>query len=331
MCAAEHQSGCISIAASVVHATSTAATVRAATAPASVAIAVTNATTAPPASVTITAAGVSRQCGGGGVSSCLLLSPTTSWTLYSLPFRAVSPFYEPFFIFFRYNIWMSLQCWGAHNGCTSLALCNWHMRYMGEISRFLDTKQWLRNPTCHSWNHQTGKYGNKIKYCSNAVCVPRVSKYRSMSSPSKTVGGKPEEGGVLYKLHYGDEVADCRGRTWLRDTSEESDDVASMLGDNDVFGVEQEAHYKLLTAREVELARGEAACMGTPLDVIAVSDVKSAERRSKLRKAVMAATELFDRRPVVSKTQVMCWRVCVGVCVTLYPPEMYPLLAGCRT
>ena len=100
MWVAEHHSGCISIAASVVHATSTAATERAATAPASVAIAVTSATTAP-ASVTITAAGVSRQCGGGGVSSCLLLSSTTSWTLYSLPFRAVSPFYELFFHFFQ--------------------------------------------------------------------------------------------------------------------------------------------------------------------------------------------------------------------------------------
>ena len=108
----------------------------------------------------------------------------------------------------------------------------------------------------------------------------------------------------MYKLHCGDEVEDCRGQTWL--AIEEYDDVASVLGDGDVLGVEQEAHYKLLTAREAELARGEASCGSAHLDVLAVSDVMSMERRTKLRKAVLAAAELFDRRAVVAKTQVVC-------------------------
>lgn len=122
------------------------------------------------------------------------------------------------------------------------------------------------------------------------------------------------DGGVKYRLHFGVDIDDCGARSWLKDPPME--DVSRALGDDDLFGVEQEAHYKLLSAgREAELASGEAACEGTPLDVLAVSDVKTVARRSKLRKALEAAAELVDKRGSHAATpQQDPLQVCVCVC-----------------
>jgi len=121
---------------------------------------------------------------------------------------------------------------------------------------------------------------------------------------------------VQYFLHTGDEVDDCRSCSWLAAVPE---DVEVVLGDCDSLGVEQEAQYKLLAGREAEIASCEAARTETPLDVLAVSDVKTQERRSKLRTCLHDAADLLEDRRITQEhaegdSQHMRVRKCTCLC-----------------